>query len=46
MASHFIGFNKNRAGVFKVYSTEDGEFIAHSFQQIVDKINSNSDLIY
>lgn len=47
LASHFIGFNKNRTGVFKsnVYP-EDGEFIAQTFEDVVGMINSNNDLIY
>jgi hypothetical protein len=51
LASNFIGFNKNRNGVFKKYSQlysnlEDGELIANTFEQVVDMINSSNDLIY
>jgi hypothetical protein len=47
LASHFIGFNKNRPGIFKEYgNVEDGEQIASSFEEIVLMINSNADAIY
>jgi len=51
IASNFIGFNKNRNGVFKKYSKQysdlvDGELIANSFEQVVGMINSSDDLIY
>lgn len=50
IASHYIGFNKNREGVFKSYGLykriEDGELITNSFREIIGMINSNDALIY
>jgi hypothetical protein len=46
LASHIIGFNKDKNGIFKQSYKEDGEFIANSFKQVVEMINSNDDLIY
>ena len=46
LASHYIGFNRNRPGIFKSYRIEDGEQIADTFEEIVNLINSNSEIIY
>ena len=46
LASHLIGFNKNRPGVFKSYNGDDGELIAESFEIFVDMINSKNKLLY
>jgi hypothetical protein len=46
LASHYIGFNRNRPGIFKSYRIEDGEQIADTFEEIVSLINSNSEIIY
>jgi len=46
LASHMIGFNKNKPGIFKSYHNDDGEFIADSFDMFIDMINSNNNLIY
>ena len=49
LSAHFIGFKKNRAGIFKMYSSLDqseDDSIAQTFQEIVGMINSNDDRIY
>ena len=46
LAIHYIGFNRNRPGIFKSYRIEDGEQIADTFEEIVSLINSNSEIIY
>lgn len=46
LASHFIGFSKNKSGIFKSYHYDDGELIANTFQVAVDMINSSNDFIY
>jgi hypothetical protein len=47
LASHFIGFNKDRTGVFKSYQyLEDGELIAETFEEVIMMINSGSDRVY
>jgi len=49
LKSHSIGFNKEKAGVFRYYqSVKDQipEYIASSFQQALFLINANSSLIY
>lgn len=46
LASHLIGFNRDKPGVFKSYYNDDGEFIADTFNTVVDMINSNNGLIY
>lgn len=50
IASHYIGFNKNRAGVYKAYGLfkllEDGELIADSFTQAISLINSDDSSVY
>ncbi|MEN0053336.1 MAG: SMI1/KNR4 family protein [Mucilaginibacter sp.] len=45
--SYSIGFVRNRDGIFKSYNyIENKESIARSFEEVVDMINSNNDLIY
>lgn len=48
LSSHYIGFNKDRTGIFKKYSIESTEddFVAKTFEEAVGMINSSSDLIY
>jgi hypothetical protein len=49
IASHYIGFMKNRVGIFKLYSTwhnAEEKPIAQTFEEVVAMINSSSDLIY
>jgi hypothetical protein len=49
LASHYIGFKRNRTEIFKMYSisnrAEDNP-IAQTFEEVVNLINTNSHLIY
>ena len=47
--SHVYGFLKNQQGVFKNYDSADSgipEKIADTFEEAIDLINSNSNLLY
>jgi hypothetical protein len=46
LASHYIGFNKNKTGIFKMYSTMENDPIAQTFEEAVGMINSSADGIY
>ncbi len=49
LASSYIGFGKDRPGIFKLYSiskVKEGEQIADTFEEIVTMINSSDQLIY
>jgi hypothetical protein len=46
IASHYIGFRKDKPGIFKMYSVVENEPIAQTFEEVVTMINSNSALIY
>lgn len=47
--SHWIGFVKGQSGIFKSYGIDyqqSPEKIADNFEDAIDLINSNSDIIY
>jgi hypothetical protein len=46
LASHCLGYNRDKPGGFKSYGFEDGEQIAGTFEEVISMINSNSELIY
>lgn len=46
LASHFIGFNANRTGIFKSYQYEDGVLIADTFEELIKMVNQKNKLIY
>ena|SRR6266581_1591461 len=47
IASHYIGFRRDKAGIFKMYGANaENDSISQTFEEVVAMINSNSDLIY
>lgn len=47
LASHYIGFKKDKSGIFKMYNFHPViDIIAQTFEETVSMINSSSDLIY
>jgi len=46
LASHFIGFNREKLGIFKLFHNDDVELVADTFHIAVDMVNSGSDPIY
>jgi hypothetical protein len=49
IASHYIGFNRNHDGIYKLYSnfgSAENDPIAQTFEEVVSLINSSSGMIY
>jgi len=46
ICSSFIGFHKNRPGIYKYYDCVDEHPIADSFAEVVHKINISDNSIY
>jgi len=46
IASHFIGFAKDRSGIFKHYNYTEKKAIARTFKELVEMINSGDKEVY